>query len=158
MGFWPSETFEVETSRTQEDLVAGLKEKVEPMKKIRVNYPENGNLFQGTVSEDGFKVMHVNQLLNKMRITYIGEFDSGVNGTKVRVRARCSLFQLTLINCIFAVWLLMSISFITFSFTHPSVEGIGSMAFGILIILGLRKIGGIFSSIPTSLEWRKTSL
>ena len=84
MKFWPSDTFEIKTTMSPEEIVAALNSRIEPKKLFR--FSSDHAPFQDDISRDGFKITRVVHYRNSFLPIVTGRFLPGNSGIKVVIR------------------------------------------------------------------------
>jgi hypothetical protein len=90
MRFWPSDSFEIETTMTPEEIVDSLKCGVEPKKLFR--FSSAHTVFQGDLMRDGFKISRIIHYRNSFLPIVHGTFRPGHSGSIVSIKMRLHRF------------------------------------------------------------------
>ncbi|MBN1359761.1 MAG: hypothetical protein JW993_04175 [Sedimentisphaerales bacterium] len=86
MRFWPSDSFEIDTTLSREDIITHLNSSVQPGKPFRFFPSSAGHKnFRGQISQDGFKISRTIDYANSFLSVITDRFLPGQSGTKVAV-------------------------------------------------------------------------
>ncbi len=80
MRLWPSDSFEIETTMSPEEIVASLNAEIDPAKWFR--HSPGHKTFQGDISRDGFKITRVIHYRNSFLPIIRGTFRPGQSGSR----------------------------------------------------------------------------
>lgn len=95
---WPSESFEIETTKSRAEMVETLSVHVEP-KKIYRFFSEH-TTFEGAVTQDGFKIRPIMRIRNPCLPIITGKFRTGKSGITVAINMRLNAF----VSVFLCVW------------------------------------------------------
>ncbi len=86
MKLWPSDSFEIRTSLSLEEVVRRLEAEIEPPKWF--GFFRKHKKFQGDVSREGFKISRYIRYGNSFLPVVRGSFQPGPSGISVNIRMR----------------------------------------------------------------------
>lgn len=138
MKLLPYDKFEIQTSLTLEEVIAALKKHVEPKRWFRLFWG-NHAVFEGEISQDGFRIMRIINYRNSFLPVIKGAFKQNQNGINVMIRMGLHPFVIVFMciwfgGIIFAIVAGLASSKITLSATL--LIPLGMLFFGWAMVAG----------------------
>jgi hypothetical protein len=90
MRFWPSDSFEIETTLSLRETIALLDAHVEPKRLFR--FFSDHKTFEGQLAQDGFKITRIISHGNAFLPVITGKFAAGQSGTTISIKMRIPVF------------------------------------------------------------------
>jgi hypothetical protein len=87
---WPSDSFDIETTLSPEEIVESLQSNIGPRKLFRLT--SKHPTFQGELTNDGFKISRIIHYRNSFLPVVHGTFRAGNSGRIVSIKMRLNLF------------------------------------------------------------------
>jgi hypothetical protein len=101
MNFWPCESFDVQTSMSEEEVVGSIRSNIEPRRFFR--FGSNHKCFQGVINNNGFKISRIIHYRNSFLPLIVGSFRRGRDGMIVSINLALNPFTRTFMG----VWFTM---------------------------------------------------
>jgi ABC-type iron transport system FetAB permease component len=137
---WPSDSFEIETTLSPEEIVESLQSAIEPAKVFR--FSSKHATFQGKLTADGFKMSRIIHYRNSFLPIIHGTFRAGDSGRIVSIKMRLNLF----VAAFMWVWFTgvgLAIFVFTFAFLKGKIQSspillipFGMLVFGWALVSG----------------------
>src|SRR5438067_5331361 len=91
MKLWPTDSFEIETTMSEEEIASALRKWIEPRKTFRLSWDHAA--FEGSFTNDGFKITRIIHYRNGFLPVVRGRFLAGPSGTRVKIEMRLQKFS-----------------------------------------------------------------
>jgi WD40 repeat protein len=100
----PHYTFTIQTQAPFSIILSRLSKKVEPPKIFRFNWSRNHLPYEGTVSEEGFKISRVIHYRNSMLPIIQGRFERSANTTIIQIEMDMHPISISFLSIFYLIW------------------------------------------------------
>ena len=144
MKLWPSDSFDIETTLSPEEIVASLRSAIEPARMFR--FSSKHATFQGELTSDGFKMSRIIHYRNSFLPVVHGTFRAGDSGRIVSIKMRLNLFVAAFM-CIWFTGVGLAVLAFTVGFLRGKIQPSPMLLipFGMLVFGWALVSGGFWS-------------